>query len=96
MQIGDYVIVRTFSAGVFAGILAAEEGRVVTLHNARRLWYWSGAASLSQLANSGTSQPMQCKFPECVPEVKLYEAIETLIVTPHARLNIEGVPVWKA
>ena len=49
-----YVIVRTYSAGVFAGNLKSRDGKEVTLTNARRLWYWSGAASLSQLAVAGT------------------------------------------
>jgi hypothetical protein len=92
----DYVIVRTFSAGVFAGTLVSREGKEVTLANARRLWYWEGAASLSQLAQSGTSSPKKCKFPEPVDEILLTEAIEILSVTEAARASIAGVPVWKA
>ena len=42
-----YVIVRTYSAGVFAGELESKNGQEVVLRNARRIWYWSGAASLS-------------------------------------------------
>ena len=45
-----YVIVRTHSAGVFAGNLLSRKGKEVVLTNARRLWYWIGAASLSELA----------------------------------------------
>ena len=45
-----YVIVRTYSAGVFAGYLISQKGKEVTLTDARRIWFWSGAASLSQLA----------------------------------------------
>lgn len=54
-----YVIVRTYSAGVFAGNLKSRNGKEVVLTNARRLWYWAGAASLSQLAVNGTSKPME-------------------------------------
>lgn len=96
MNIGDYVIVRTYSAGVFAGVLANENGREIVLHNARRLWYWNGAASLSQLATDGTSEPGKCKFPTPVDEVKLYEVIEMLAVTGAARKSIEEVPIWTA
>ena len=35
---GMYVIVRTYSAGVFAGKLVARNGREVKLKGARRLW----------------------------------------------------------
>jgi hypothetical protein len=52
-----YVIVRTYSAGVFAGTLISRKGAEVELTNARRMWYWKGAASLSQLAVEGTSEP---------------------------------------
>mgnify|MGYP000896171664 FL=1 len=94
MDVKPYVIVRTYSAGVFAGELVARNGREVELSNARRLWYWDGAASLSQLAVDGVSKPQNCKFPVAVPRVLLLEAIEILDVTEKARVSIEGVPVW--
>ena len=89
-----YVIVRTYSAGVFAGVLESRNGREVVLRNARRIWYWDGAASLSELAMRGTSKPRQCKFPMAVDRVELLEAIEIIDVTAEARQSIEGVPVW--
>lgn len=92
----NYKIVRTYSAGVFAGTLESRNGREVVLTGARRLWYWSGAASLSQLAMEGTSRPAQCKFPTPVDRVLLLEAIEILDVTDAARKSIESVPVWSA
>ena len=94
MQNGNYVIVRTYSAGVFAGTLKEREGKEVTLTNARRIWYWAGAATLSQLAESGTSKPKSCQFPAAVTEVTLTEAIEILAVTEAAQKSIEAVPVW--
>ena len=91
-----YVIVRTTSAGVFAGELVSRDGKEIVLHNARRLWYWAGAASLSQLAQEGTSSPDRCKFPCEVDSVLLTEAIEILSVTPAARASIGGVDPWRA
>ena len=91
-----YVIVRTYSAGVFAGYLESKNGREVILTNARRIWKWSGAASLSQLAQSGSSDPDNCKFPEPVNRVELLEAIEILDVTDKAKKIIESVKIWKA
>ena len=91
----DYVIVRTFSAGVFAGRLLSRDGREVVLLNARRLWYWSGAASLSQLCMEGVKNPNECKFPCEVDKVLLLEVVEILNTTPIAEESIKAVPVWK-
>lgn len=91
-----YVIVRTYSAGVFAGTLESRKGREAVLTKARRLWYWDGAASLSQLAMEGTNKPKTCKFPCEVDRVELLEVIEILSVTPAARQSIAQVPTWKA
>lgn len=96
MEMNDYVIVRTYSAGVFAGYLKSKEGKEVILKDARRIWYWSGAASLSQLAMEGTKDPENCKFPCKVDEVILTEVIEILSVTDKAKLSIESVSVWQA
>jgi hypothetical protein len=90
-----YVICRTHSAGVFAGYLESRTGQEVVLLNARRLWYWDGAASLSQLAIDGTSKPENCKFPAAVPRVELLQAIEILDCTEKAQKSIEGVKEWK-
>ena len=95
MKNGDYVIVRTYSAGVFAGIMKSRKGQEVELKNARRLWYWAGAASLSQLANEGVKNPGNCKFPAEVPSVVLTQAIEILPVSAKARKIIKETPEWK-
>jgi hypothetical protein len=90
-----YVIARTYSAGVFAGYLDKRVGQEATLLEARRLWTWQGAASLSQLATDGTSKPNECKFPCSVVQIDLTQVIEVLSVTEKARLSILSVPVWK-
>jgi hypothetical protein len=90
-----YVIVRTYSAGVFAGYLKSRKGKEVVLIAVRRLWYWSGAASLSQLAMEGVKNPNECKFPCEVEEITLTEAIEIISVSKEAEKNIKNVPIWK-
>jgi len=90
----NYVIVRTYSAGVFAGNLVSRNGKEGVLRNARRIWYWVGAASLSQLAVDGTSKPDECKFPCEVEKIILTEIIEILSVTEKAKASIAAVPVW--
>lgn len=90
-----YVIVRTYSAGVFAGYLQSRQGKEAIILNARKIWYWDGAASLAQLAVDGTSKPENCKFPTPVSRIEVTEVIEVLDVTEKARKSIESVPVWK-
>ena len=89
-----YVIVRTYSAGVFAGYLESRKEKEVVMRQARRIWYWDGAASLSQLATDGTSKPQNCKFPCAVDKVELTEAIEILQCTETAKKSISKVKVW--
>jgi len=91
----DYVVVRTYSAGVFAGYLASREGKEVVLNNARRLWFWKGAASLSQLAMEGVKNPDECKFPVEVTEITLTETIEVIKATQEAMESIKGVKIWE-
>jgi hypothetical protein len=93
---GEYVIVRTYSAGVFAGTLVTRNGREVELSDARRLWYWRGAASCSELAMKGVSKPDDCKFPAPVDSVQLLETIEILPVTKIAEKSIREVKPWAA
>ena len=90
------VIVRTYSAGVFAGYLVSRKGQEVVLRDARRLWYWKGAASLSQLAIDGVKYPNECKFPAPVSRVTLLNTIEILAVTAAAEACIKAVPEWRA
>ena len=91
-----YCIVRTYSAGVFAGYVESRDGKEVVIRQARRLWYWDGAASLSELAMSGTKKPDNCKFPEAMGRITVTEAIEIIECSLAAKSSIEGVKVWKA
>ena len=91
----DYCIIRTYSAGVFAGYLKERDGQEAVILNARRLWYWDGAATLSQIAMEGVKKPQNCKFAMEVDEVILTNVIEIIKATEEARENINKVPVWK-
>lgn len=97
-SIGKYCIVRGNEFGVFAGILVAVDnnGKTVQLADARRIWYWDGAASLSELALMGTSKPEKCKFPAPVQDIVLNGVIEIIPCTLEAEASIRGVEVWTA
>lgn len=89
------VIVRGDRSGVFFGTLVERNGREVKLANCRRLWYWDGANSISQIAMIGTKSPDNCKFTVTVPEIEILDAIEVIPCTKEASNNIEKVKVWE-
>lgn len=60
MEHQEYYIIRGDRSGVFFGQIVERKDREVTLTNCRRVWYWDGAASLSQLAAEGVKAPQSC------------------------------------
>lgn len=93
---GTFCIIRTYSAGVFAGNLKERIGREVLLENAIRIWYWNGAFTLSQLAVEGTKKPSDCNFAVPVKQIILTEVIEVIPCTPQAEKSIKGVESCRA
>ena len=91
----EFVIVRSADAGVFAGYIFSRNGSEVKLVNSRRLWYWSGAASLSQLAMEGVKNPEACKFPRIVPTMDVLGVCEIIPCTEKCRLSVMGAPIWE-
>jgi hypothetical protein len=93
------VLIRSFAAGVHFGYLKSEQftpsGKVVVLSNTRRVWYWSGAASLSQMANEGVKNPKDCNFSVIVAENEIVNVLETIPLTEIALKNLYEVPIWK-
>lgn len=93
--IGKKVIVRGDRSGVFFGTLAQRDNREVTLNDCRRIWYWEGAASISQMAQDGVKKPERCKFTVTVDSIVILDAIEIIPCTDQAIKSIESVKVWK-
>ena len=93
--IGKKVIIRAYGAGVFYGTLNEVDGDTVELTHARRLWYWDGAASLSQLAAEGVKAPENCKFTVAVDNIVINKVVEIIHATGEAQESIEAVKVWK-
>jgi len=91
-----YVIVRCTRAGVHAGELVSRKGQEVELRNARRLWYWSGAASLSELAVYGSKSPATCKFAALVKRHEVLDACEIVYTQPAGEKMIREQPEWRA
>lgn len=96
MNNNPWYIIRCDRAGVFFGHIKSREGSEATLTDVRRLWYWDGAASLSQLAMEGVSRPRTCKFTVTVHEMTVLGVIELIPCTEQAVKSISEVAVWRA
>lgn len=88
-MIGRSVIVRTYSAGVHFGTLARIERTEVLLTDARRIWQWSGAFTLSAVASKGVGR--DSKLSVSVPEILFTEAIEIIPCTEEATANLRAL-----
>jgi hypothetical protein len=94
----EYVIIRTYSAGVHAGELVRRDGKEVELANSRRLWFWHTAdkgISLSDVAIGGIDAA-KSKVCAVLPSIILTEAIEIIPATATARATIETANVYRA
>ena len=91
-----YYIIRCEKAGVFFGHIKRRNGDEAVLTDVRRLWYWDGAASLSQLAIEGVSRPQNCKFTVLVPEMTVLGIIELIPCSELATESIKAVREWRA
>lgn len=90
----NIVLVRTYSAGVHFGTLESREGKEVVLTNSRRLYQWSGACSLSQVAVDGVKLSGS-KISVIVPEIILTEAIEVIPMSKQAATTMMKAEAWK-
>lgn len=91
----QYYLIRATNAGVFAGYITSLEGQRVTMRDVRRIWYWQGAATLSQMVMEGVKYPRDCKFSMLVNEMTIFEVIEIAPLTVEAEKSIKEVPVWR-
>jgi len=91
----NIVMVRTYSAGVHFGELVSREGKEVQLKNAHRVFYWTNACSLSQLAMQGSqNKNTENKISVAVPSIMLTEAIEIIPMTEESYKNLTST-IWK-
>ena len=79
-MIGQFCLVRTYSAGVHAGIVESIQGTQVILKDATRLWQWQkgtkGSLSLSAIAIHGAGNQSRIDGP--VPAILLTQAVEVI------------------
>ena len=87
--LGLHVVVRTFSAGIHVGTLAAADGTAVELKDARRIWKWAGAFTLHELSQAGVT-PKISRMSAPAPAILLTQAIELLPTSENARRTFDA------
>ena len=87
-----YVVVRTYSAGVHVGELVSRKAKEVVLSNARRIWSWTGAFTLSEISQSGISGG---KLSIAVPQITLTEAIEIIPTSAAAEKTLRAMKEYR-
>ncbi len=90
----QYYIVRAARAGVFFGRIKENTAESVTMIDVRKLWFWSGAAAVEQIAVDGVTNPSTCKFTRTVEEMEILEPIQVIPCTDKAVACIKAVKPW--
>lgn len=98
--VGRYVIARCRDAGVHAGYVVSTDEHHTVLRDARRIWGWTGAASLSEIARYGLN-PAKSSGSKVATRVDLVrlrdsDVCELLVCSDEGRTSVEGMPVWRA
>lgn len=84
----QYVVVRTYSAGVHVGELVSRNGKEVVLASAKRIWRWFGANTLHEVALRGILPTS--KVSDAVAHITLTEAIEVIPCESAAEACLRG------
>lgn len=94
-----FVLIRAYGSGVHFGYLKSKKAvgdmYAVELVDSRRIYKWTGACSLSQLALEGSKDTVNCQIAVALPSIEISGVIEIISITSEAKLNLEGVAVWK-
>ena len=92
----EYVIIRSYGAGVFFGVIDIydDNTKSVIMKRARRIYYWDGAATLSELAIEGPQKPETCKFPCETFNHTITKVEEIIPCSKTAVKTIKEVPIW--
>jgi len=92
-------VVRSYGAGVFFGYVKEKKAELngvnVILVKAKRIYYWDGACSLTQLAMEGSKTQKNCKITEAIDSQFIANVIEILPLTEQSSKNLDEVKIWK-
>lgn len=93
--IDKIVLVRDNRAGVHVGVLRSCDlvAKTAILANARKVWYWEGAASCHGIASKGLCHKGSKVAPP-VPLVASTDVVEVVLCTPEGAVSVMTCPEW--
>lgn len=97
IEMSNFVLVRTESAGVHVGIVKDynDETGVITLTQSRRIHYWKGACSCTEIALNGIADTADSRIALILPIIKLRGWIEIIPMTKKAAKCLMEAPTWE-
>lgn len=94
--IGKKVIARIDRAGVFHGILTAKDAETTTMSDVRRIYYWRGALSVTDMSVTGVAEGSKVTVPAKCVEFETAKVIELIECSAEASKSIESIKSWTA
>ena len=93
--VGCVVLVRDNRAGIHVGILRELDlaNKVAILAEARKVWYWEGAASCHGIAAKGLCHKGS-KVAPTVPMVASTDVVEVVLCTSDGAVSVMTCPEW--
>ena len=92
----DYYIIRTDRAGVFFARIKSRRPKhnSIVLADARKIWRWSGANSVEDIAVAGIDPASHVT--RVVPEIEVYAPCQVIRCTEAAAACIAAIREWHA
>lgn len=94
--IGKKIIARIERAGVFHGILDYKDAEITRMKDVRRIYYWKGALSVTDMAVNGILNDSQVTIPASVVEFETPQVVELIECSNISSEIIENIKPWKA
>lgn len=88
------IIARIDRAGVFHGTLDHIDNDILRLKDARRIYYWEGALSVTDMASQGLTSG-KISAPVSTVEFMREKIVELNECSAEASTSIEAIKVWK-
>lgn len=94
--IGKKIIARIDRAGVFHGTLLAKDEETTTMTDVRRIYYWQGPLSVTDMSVTGVKAGSKVTLPARCVEFETAKVVELIECTAKASESIENIEPWKA